>query len=130
MPGRQVINIDIDGVLTNGELFWETRPTVNEEIAEFVRQAYYSCKYVIIIWSARLWHDASKTVAWLIENDIPFHAIMMQKGATDVYIDDKCVQPTADELKRLLGTNIDVPLCGDCNKTSRYIKESDGTRVR
>lgn len=67
---------------------------------------------MIIIWSARLWHDTPKTVAWLIENDIPFHGIMMQKGASDVYIDDKCILPTKDELKRLLEGNIDVPMCG------------------
>lgn len=37
MPKRSVINIDVDGVLTNGELFWVERPTVNKEMVEFVR---------------------------------------------------------------------------------------------
>ena len=106
---RLVINIDVDGVLTNGELFWEERPTVNKEMAKFVRQAYYSCKYVIIIWSARLWHDTSKTVAWLVENDIPFHGIMMQKGATDFYIDDKCINYLdKDKLMKLLDKDVEI----------------------
>ena len=110
--GRDVINIDVDGVLTNGEIWWEETPTVDKEMRKFVQDAYYSCRYVIIIWSARLWLDTSKTVGWLIANDIPFHGVMMQKGATDVYIDDKCILPTRSELKRLLEENIDVPMCG------------------
>lgn len=112
MNSRHVLNIDVDGILTNGEIHWEEIPTVNEEMAKFVRQAYYSCNWVIIIWSARLWHDAGKTVGWLLSNDIPFHGIMMQKGATDVYIDDRAVLPTKDELKRLLDNDIETTLCG------------------
>jgi len=107
-----VINIDVDGVLTNGEIHWEETPTVNKEMAKFVRQAYYSRRYIIIIWSARLWHDTAKTVGLLISNDIPFHGIMMQKGATDIYIDDKCIMGTEDELKRLLVEEPTVPSCG------------------
>jgi len=109
---RDVINIDVDGVLTNGEIWWEETPTVNKEMRRLVRDAYYSMKYVIIIWTARLWCDASKTVGWLISNDIPFHAIMMQKGASDAYIDDKNVLITKDELKRLLEEDLNVPSCG------------------
>ena len=109
---RHVISIDVDGVLTNGEIHWEKRPTVNKEIARFVRKAYYSMKYVIIIWSARLWHDTPKTVAWLIENDIPFHAIMMEKGSADVYIDDKAIIPTKEALEQLLDEEPNIPSCG------------------
>lgn len=109
---RDVINVDVDGVLTNGEVFWEETPTVNKEMRKFVQDAYYSMKYVIIIWTARLWHDAPKTVGWLISNQIPFHGIMMEKGASDCYIDDKNVLVTKDELKRLLTEKLDVPACG------------------
>lgn len=113
---RNVINVDVDGVLTNGEIWWEETPTVNREMRKFVQDAYYSCKYVIIIWSARLWRDTAKTVGWLIANEIPFHGVMMQKGPADVYIDDKCILPTKDELKRLLDEDIDVPMCGKLNR--------------
>lgn len=109
---RDVINIDVDSTLTNGEIHWKETPTVNKEMRKFVQDAYYSMKYVIIIWTARLWHDAPKTVGWLISNDIPFHGIMMQKGASDAYLDDKNVLINKDELKRLLEEDIDVPMCG------------------
>lgn len=109
---RDVINVDVDGVLTNGEIWWEETPTVNKEMRKFVQEAYYSMKYVIIIHTARLWHDAPKTIGWLVSNRIPFHGIMMEKGASDAYIDDKNVIPTKSELKRLLTEKLDVPSCG------------------
>jgi len=113
MVGRQVINVDVDGVLTNGELFWEKRPTPNKEMCKYVRKLYYSHKYVIIMWSARRWRDTSKTVAWLIENDVPFHGVMMEKGATDFYIDDKMLIYTPENLERLLTEDMEaIPLCG------------------
>ena len=113
MSGCHVINIDLDGTLTNGEVFWETRPTPNKEMCKYVRKLYYSRKYIIIIWTARRWNDAQKTVGWLIENNIPFHGILMEKGATDIYIDDKCVLPTRENLERLLNEDItDAPSCG------------------
>ena len=118
MTGRHVLNFDLDGVLTNGELHWIDRPTPNVEMCRYVRKLYYSCKYVIIIWSARLWHDTPKTVAWLIENDVPFHGINMEKSATDFYIDDKMLAPTKENMERLLNEDMDdVPLCG---KTEEY----------
>jgi len=111
---RNVLNIDLDGTLTDGSLFWETEPKVNKEMRTFVKEAYYSSKYVIIIWTARLWHDAGKTVGWLISNDIPFHGIMMQKSASDVYIDDKMIHSSDKvELQRLLTEDMEaIPLCG------------------
>jgi len=102
MTGRNVISIDLDSTLTNGELHWVERPTVNKNMARLVRKLYYTPGFVIIIWSARLWHDASKTVAWLIENDIPFHGIFMQKGATDCYVDDKNQPATEETLKNII----------------------------
>ena len=117
---RDVINVDVDGVLTNGEIFWEETPTVNKEMRKFVQDAYYSMKYVIIIWTTRLWRDAPITVGWLISNQIPFHGIMMQKGASDAYLDDKNVMVTKDELKRLLIEKLDVPACG---RSEKYIQE-------
>lgn len=109
---RDVINIDIDGVLTNSECHWEETPTVNKETRRFVQDAYYSMKYVIIIHTARLWHDANKTIGWLVTNDIPFHGIMMEKGASDVYLDDKAINPTKEDLRRLLTEKINIPACG------------------
>lgn len=108
---REVINIDVDSTLTMGEIWWEKTPTVNKEMRKFVQDAYYSMRYVIIIWTARLWCDAPETIGWLISNRIPFHGIMMQKGAADCYIDDKNILMNKDELKRILEDDIDVPIC-------------------
>ncbi len=113
---RDVLNIDIDGVLTNGEVFWEEVPTVDKEMRRFVKDAYYSMKYVIIMWTARLWHDAPKTIGWLIANDIPFHGIMMQKGSSDCYLDDKSMPITKADLKWLLEENLDTSSCGTRKK--------------
>ena|SRR3990167_2451830 len=89
---RKVYNIDLDGTLTNGELFWLTRPTVNEEMRQYIVDLYKSgC--TIIIWTARQWTTAPATVGWLIENEIPFHGLYMAKGGSDCYIDDKALRP-------------------------------------
>ena len=110
---RQVIHFDVDGVLTEGQNHWECEPTPNREMCKYVRKLYYSCKYVIIIWSARLWDDAPKTVAWLIKNSVPFHGIFLGKSATDFYIDDKMYAPTKENMERLLNEDMEeVPLCG------------------
>jgi len=85
---RKVINIDLDGVLTNGEKFWEEKPTPNiRNINKLIN--LYKNGNIIIIHTARQWCIAPETVAWLIENKIPFHGIYMSKGGADYYIDDK-----------------------------------------
>jgi len=89
---RKVINVDLDGTLTNGEPFWKTEPTINEEIKEYVFNKYKEGN-IIIIHTARQWFMASETVGWLIKNKIPFHGIMMGKGGSDMYVDDKSYRP-------------------------------------
>ena len=106
--GRTVLNVDVDGTLTNGELFWEQEPTPNKTVIDYVRKLYQLGKYVIIIWSARRWIDTNVTVAWLIKYDVPFHGIYMQKGATDLYLDDKVALPTEEILKNLLENEMNV----------------------
>jgi hypothetical protein len=96
---HKVVNVDLDGTLTCGELFWETRPTVNAGARKLV-QELYEAGNVIIIWTARAWAYAPETVGWLIENRVPFHAISMQKGGSDLYIDDKALRyTTADRVR-------------------------------
>lgn len=85
---RKVFNIDLDGVLTNGEFFWVKEPTPRARAVEVLRQLYREGN-VIIIWTARAWELAPETVGWLIKNRIPFHGIYMGKGGTDCYVDDK-----------------------------------------
>ncbi len=87
---NRVIAVDLDGTLTNGELFWDMMPTPNKAIAEQVRELYQQGN-IIIIWTARAWELAPETVGWLIMNRIPFHGIQMSKGGADLYIDDKAI---------------------------------------
>ena len=85
---RRVYAIDLDGTLTNGEAFWESEPTPNNDAVASLRELYKTGN-IIIIWTARQWEFAPETVGWLIKNRIPFHGIYMAKGGSDYYIDDK-----------------------------------------
>ena len=85
---RRVYNIDVDGCLTNGELFWKQEPTPNIKNIEITRKLYKDGN-IIIIHTARQWETAAETVGWLIKNKIPFHGVYMAKGGADKYIDDK-----------------------------------------
>ena len=87
---RKVYCFDVDGILTNGEPFWETEPTPNIKYIEKLKE-FYKSGNIIIIHTARAWEYANLTVGWLIKHKIPFHGIMMQKGGTDYYIDDKAI---------------------------------------
>lgn len=101
-PNRKVINIDVDGTLTNGEKFWEAEPLPNLKAIAITRTLYKK-GYIIIIHTARQWECAPDTVAWLIKHRVPFHGIYMAKGGADMYVDDKLV--TLMEL-RAYGTGL------------------------
>jgi len=85
---RLVYNVDLDGILTNGENFTETEPTPNAENIKKTRDLYEKGN-IIIIHTARLWEHAPETVAWLTKFGVPYHGIRMDKGGADFYIDDK-----------------------------------------
>ena len=94
-PRRQVYCIDIDGTLTNGELFWEKEPTPDKEAIERLRNLYRAGN-IIIIHTARQWECANETVAWLIKNKVPFHGLYMAKGGADVYVDNRAMGGVPD----------------------------------
>ncbi len=71
-------------------------------VIDYVRNLYFSGKYVIIIWTARQWCDAPELIGWLTKYSVPYHAVKMDKGAADLYIDDKSQLPTETNLKNLL----------------------------
>lgn len=87
---RKVINIDVDGILTNGEKFWEVEPSPNLETISIIRTLYEEGN-IIIIHTARQWECAPETIAWLTKHRVPFHGIYMAKGGADMYVDDKMV---------------------------------------
>lgn len=85
---RIVYNIDFDGTLTTGE--YTENPGPNKDMIQKVQDLYYTGD-IIIIWSARWWESVNFMVAWLIRNNVPFHGIMMGKGGSDIYVDDKAI---------------------------------------
>lgn len=93
---RLVYNIDLDGTLTYNEPWWSETPKCNPVMKKYVRELVHD-GHVVIIWTARGWEHASKTVGWLIANEILFHGIRMDKGGADYYIDDKAIN--AEDIK-------------------------------
>lgn len=87
-PNRKVYNIDFDRTLTDGTCYINLVP--NTDVISKVRELYYS-GHIIIIWSARLWESAQYIAAFCIHHGIPFHGMMLGKGGTDVYVDDKAI---------------------------------------
>ena len=85
---RKVYNIDFDGTLTDGKSYYNLIPNLN--MVQKVRTLYYN-GHIIIIWSARLWENASDIAGWCITHKVPFHGLMLGKGGTDYYVDDKAV---------------------------------------
>jgi hypothetical protein len=85
---RHVFNIDFDGTLTTGEYTNDPGPVM--PIINRVRDLYCS-GHIIIIWTARWWENAPDMVSWLIKHRVPFHGVMMGKGGSDAYVDDKAV---------------------------------------
>jgi len=118
---RPVINVDLDGTLTNGEDAWKQEPTPHVEHINIIKKLYRN-GYTIIVHTARPWDFASETIGWLIKNKVYFHGIYMQKGGSDCYLDDK--QGTFEELE-LLCEDIkkqDVyPNILPCKKCNKYI---------
>ena len=87
-PNRKVFNIDFDGTLTDGQYI--DNPPPNIVMIERVTKLYTS-GHVIIIWTARHWYQAPFLVSWLIKHSVPFHGVMMSKGGSDYYVDDKMI---------------------------------------
>lgn len=87
-PDRKVYNIDFDGTLTDGKSYYDLIP--NPKMVYKVRTLYYA-GHIIIIHSARLWESASDIAGWCIINNVPFHGLMLGKGGSDYYIDDKAI---------------------------------------
>lgn len=94
------INIDFDKTLTTGEgaAYWEGgEDDPDEEMIEWVNEMYKDGN-TIIIWTARPWSEAGQTVGMLTKWGVMWHAIRMEKGSADMYVDDKAVRP--EEVKR------------------------------
>lgn len=85
-PNAKVFNVDFDGTLTTGE--YTENPGARADMIERLR-VRYETGHIIIIWTARQWDQAPFMVSWLIKHCVPFHGVMMAKGGSNYYIDDK-----------------------------------------
>ncbi len=91
----ETLNIDFDHTITEAssdEYLPPHQQTPNRELIEKMWDAYYDGK-TIIVWTARPWRDAGELAGVLTMWDVPFHGVMMAKGGSDKYVDDKAVRP-------------------------------------
>ena len=91
---KGVLNVDFDETLTaEPPRDWTPGaewPAPDEEMIRAVTRAWKD-GHTIIVWSARRWVEAPYMVAWLTWHQVPFHAIRLEKGASDGYVDDKAI---------------------------------------
>jgi len=103
--------IDLDGTIA--ESTWhpeQTRSVIGDPIDHGIDQLIrlYLNNYRIVIFTARAWADHDMIVAWLIENEIPFHQVICGKPLGTVYIDDKAVNASADSWAPTLASSVSV----------------------
>ena len=106
-PNRRVYHIDVDGTLTNNASYHDEEPEPNSMMVKTVT-GIYEAGNIIIIHTARRWEFAHLLVAWLIKHKVPFHGIMMGKGGSDCYVDDKSIKPE-DFVKFNYDADEDIP---------------------
>jgi len=86
---RVRIAVDLDATLTNGEYYWKgDKPTPNQKVIDWVKKKYYEGN-VILIHTARRCEEYRMTKAWLDEHGVLYHAIVLDKLAADIYLDDR-----------------------------------------
>jgi len=93
---KKTISVDFDHTITvteNEYEYGDERP--NPEVIEWMRDRYYE-GHTLLVWTARPWTEAHIVAARLTEWDVRFHGLMMGKGGSDVYLDDKAVNVNAD----------------------------------
>ncbi len=89
------LNVDFDHTITKAtsdEYLPPRQQTPNRELIDKMWDAYFDGK-TIIIWTARPWRDAGELAGVLTMWDVPFHGLMMAKGGSDMYCDDKAIRP-------------------------------------
>ena len=83
--------IDFDGTLTVGDNKWwedDSDPKPNLEMIKKVNEKFIQ-GHTILIFTARPWEVARKTVAWLIKYGVRFHGVNFNKMPAHVYVDDR-----------------------------------------
>lgn len=91
-PG--IIGMDFDNTITTENVaYWNGEvEKPDEEVIDKLKRRYHS-GWIVVVWTARPWSEASTIAARLTEWGIPYHGIRCEKGSADLYVDDKCVRP-------------------------------------
>ncbi|MBX0295024.1 hypothetical protein [Haloarcula nitratireducens] len=118
------IAVDFDNTLSAGERGYvdEEPEEPDEEMVQWVNERYAEGD-TIIVWTARPWEAAARTVARLTEWGVDWHGIRMEKGNADVYVDDKGAVPSEELLED--GYDGDGEVDGDEQKDGRHDDASD-----
>ncbi len=86
------IIIDMDGTICSEERTFERAlARIKDNAKESINQLYEQ-GHTIIIYSARSWAEYRMTEAWLTENGIKFHSLVLGKPIGDVWIDDRAME--------------------------------------
>lgn len=84
----KLIAVDLDETISHGK-FWEHEPVPNIEMIKKIWKWYIQGAH-IIIYSARQPKYYTRTLAWLIKYEVPFHGIaLFIKPSADYYVDSK-----------------------------------------
>lgn len=93
----KLIAVDFDKTLTEPppeKSIW--RPAHEQEpdkdMIQAVIEAYHD-GHIINVWTARKWPEASQIHGWLTIHEVPYHGLRCDKGAADLYIDDRTITP-------------------------------------
>ena len=86
--------VDIDGTLTNETKGWDyDKRTPHETNLAHLRHAYDNGNW-IVLWSSRRSVDRQVTLQWLEKNNVPYHALILDKIPYAVMVDDLSVNWT------------------------------------
>ncbi len=86
------IIMDLDGTLCSEERMFSrsmAKPIISS--VEHVNRLYEQ-GHTIIIYTARTWMEFEMTTAWLMQNGVKYHQLMMGKPIGDLWIDDRAVR--------------------------------------
>lgn len=89
------IIVDLDGTICTEEKMFSRSLAKPLEDAVTSINALYDQGHTIIIYSARTWMEFEMTTAWLKQNNIKYHQLIMGKPIGDVWIDDRAIRFTS-----------------------------------
>jgi uncharacterized HAD superfamily protein len=85
------IIIDMDGTICSEEKTYSRCLAKPKENAIESINSLYDKGHIIIIYTARTWMEFEMTAAWLKNNNLKYHQLMMGKPIGDIWIDDRAI---------------------------------------